>query len=315
MMKINALGNTGIKVSRMCFGSLTIGPLQKNKTLLESREIIAAALDCGVNFFDTADLYNNYDHLRAVIQMQPDAVIATKSYDYTAAGVRSSLNRALTELGRDYVDLYLLHEQESRKTIEGHWEAIEALIAEKQAGKVRAIGISTHRVEGVYGANLFPELDVIHPLLNLTGIGIEDGTAEEMAAAIHQAKKLGKGIYGMKPLGGGNLLSRKRASFEFVLSNTDLDAIAIGVQSVSEVLYNVKKFNGDVIPEDLETAVSSASKTLHISDWCSGCGECVRRCNQRALALIDGKARVDEKKCVLCCYCSAACKDFCIKVI
>ena len=314
-MKINTLGNTGIKVSRMCFGSLTIGPLQKNKTLTESREIIAAALDSGVNFFDTADLYNNYDHLRAAIQMQQDVVIATKSYDYTAVGVRSSLNRALTELGRDYVDLYLLHEQESQKTIEGHWEAIAALIAEKKAGKVRAIGISTHRVEGVYGANLFPELDAIHPLINLTGIGIEDGTVEEMTAAIHEAKNMGKGIYGMKPLGGGNLLSRKQASFEFVLNIAALDAIAIGVQSVDEVLYNVKKFNGEAIPEDLEAAVSSAKKTLHISDWCTGCGECVRRCKQQALSLVDGKARVDEKKCVLCCYCSSACKDFCIKVI
>lgn len=314
-MKSKILGNTGIRVSRMCFGSLTIGPLQKNKTLSESREIIAAALDCGVNFFDTADLYNNYDHLRAAIQIQPDVVIATKSYDYTAVGVQSSLNRALTELGRDYVDLYLLHEQESKKTIEGHWEAIEALIAEKKAGTVRAIGISTHRVEGVYGANLFPELDVIHPLINLTGIGIEDGTAQEMAAAIHEAKKAGKGIYSMKPLGGGNLLSQKQASFEYVLNIADLDAIAIGVQSVNEVLYNVKKFNGETVPDDLEDAVSSAPKKLHISDWCTGCGKCLKRCNQQALALVNGKASVDEKKCVLCCYCSTACKDFCIKVI
>jgi aryl-alcohol dehydrogenase-like predicted oxidoreductase len=226
-----------------------------------------------------------------------------------------SLNRALTELDRDYVDLYLLHEQESQKTIEGHWEAIEALIKQKQAGKVRAIGISTHRVEGVCGANRFAELEVIHPLINLTGIGIEDGTAQEMVVAIHQAKQCGKGIYGMKPLGGGNLLAQKQASFEYVLGLNDLDAIAIGVQSVDEVLYNVKKFNGDVIPAELETAVSSAKKNLHISEWCTGCGACVKRCNQKALTLVNGKASVDEEKCVLCCYCSSACKDFCIKVI
>lgn len=314
-MKINTLGNTGIEVSRMCFGSLTIGPLQKNKTLMESREIIACALELGVNFFDTADLYNNYDHLRQAIKMQRDVVIATKSYDYTAAGLKQSLNRALSELGRDYVDLYLLHEQESQKTIEGHWEAIEELIKQKQAGKVRAIGISTHRVEGVYGANRFSELDVIHPLINLTGIGIEDGTAQEMEMAIQAARQCGKGIYGMKPLGGGNLLAQKQASFEYVLGLKDLDAIAIGVQSVDEVRYNVKKFNGDAISMELETAVAAAKKTLHISDWCTGCGACVRRCNQKALALNNGKASVDEKKCVLCCYCSSACKDFCIKVI
>src|SRR5665647_863516 len=144
-MKMNALGNTGIVVSRMCFGSLTIGPLQKNKTLTESREIIAAAIDLGVDFFDTADLYNNYDHLRSAINIKRDVIISTKSYDYTADGVEKRLHRALKELGRDYVDLYLLHEQESRKTIEGHWEAIEALIKMKDAGKVRAIAVSyTH---------------------------------------------------------------------------------------------------------------------------------------------------------------------------
>ena len=299
----------------MCFGSLTIGPLQKNKTLVESCEIIASALDHGINFFDTADLYSNYDHLHQAIQMQKDVVIATKSYDYTATGLTKSLNRALSELGRDYVDLYLLHEQESQKTIEGHWEAIEALVKQKEAGKVRAIGISTHRVEGVYGANHFSELDVIHPLINLTGIGIEDGTAQEMAVAIHAAKQSGKGIYGMKPLGGGNLLAQKHESFEYVLGLNDLDAIAIGVQSVDEVLYNVKKFNGELISAQLETAVSAAKKRLHISDWCTGCGACVKRCNQTALVLNEGKAQVDEKKCVLCCYCSSACKDFCIKVI
>lgn len=302
-------------VSRMCFGSLTIGPLQKNKTLTESKEIIACALDQGINFFDTADLYNNYDHLSQAIELQRDVVIATKSYDYTAAGVKKSLHRALRELGRDYVDLYLLHEQESSKTIEGHWEAIAALIKLKDEGKVRAIGISTHRVEGVCGANLFPELDVIHPLINLTGIGIEDGTVEEMIAAIHQAKKNGKGIYGMKPLGGGNLLAQKQACFDFVLGLDDLDAIAIGVQSVDEVLYNVKKFNGDSIAPELELAVSGASKALHIDDWCTGCGACVKRCKQQALTLVNEKAEVKHEKCVLCGYCGTACQDFCIKVI
>jgi len=314
-MKMNALGNTGIIVSRMCFGSLTIGPLQKNKTLTESREIIAAALDQGINFFDTADLYNNYDHLRNAIAIKRDVIISTKSYDYTASGVEKRLNRALTELGRDYVDLYLLHEQESRKTIEGHWEAIEALMSLKAAGKVRAIGISTHRVEGVRDAAAFPELDVIHPLINLTGIGIQDGTAAEMVAAIHTAKLAGKGIYGMKPLGGGNLISQKQACFDYILGLSDLDAIAIGVQSVDEVLYNVKKFNGKPISKALESAVLVASKSLQISDWCVGCGECVKHCKQKALTIKAGKAVLNREKCVLCCYCGAYCKEFCIKVI
>ena len=259
-MKENQLGQTGIMVSRMCFGSLTIGPLQKNLSLPESQEIIARALEQGLYFFDTADLYNTYDHLKQAIEIKKDVVIATKSYDYTKEGIDLRLNRALKELNRDYVDLYLLHEQESEKTIEGHWQAIERLLYYKEKGAVRAIGISTHRVEGVLAALSYPEIEVVHPLINLTGIGIEDGGRIEMEAAVWQAHQQGKGLYGMKPLGGGNLLSQKDACFDYVLGLKSLDAIAIGVSSIDEVDYNIKKFNGQTIDEKLAGRVAKSKK-------------------------------------------------------
>ncbi|MEG0074883.1 MAG: aldo/keto reductase [Eubacterium sp.] len=314
-MNYNNLGATGIKVSRLCFGSLTIGPLQKNKTLAESKPILEAALDAGINFFDTADLYNCYGYLHQALQIKKDLVICTKSYDYTAEGVAKSLDRALRELGRDYVDIYMLHEQESRKTFEGHWEAIEYLLKMKEKGVIRAFGISTHRVEGVRDAADFNEIDVVFPLINLTGIGIEDGNRQEMEVAIEKAKKAGKGVFGMKPLGGGNLLSNKAACFEYILSLKTLDSIAFGMQSVDEVNYNVAKINGDLIEEALEERVNAAPKELHISDWCVGCGTCVEHCNQNALKIVNGMAQVDQKKCLTCCYCAAYCPLFCIKVI
>ncbi|MGE4508722.1 MAG: aldo/keto reductase [Eubacteriaceae bacterium] len=314
-MKENQLGKTGIRVSRMCFGSLTIGPLQKNIKLSESRKIIARALEQGVYFFDTADLYNTYDHLSQAIHLKKDVVIATKSYDYTSQGIDLRLSRALKELGRDYVDIYMLHEQESAKTIQGHWEAIERLLYYKKIGAVRAIGISTHRVEGVLATLDYPEIEVVHPLINLTGIGIEDGGVKEMAAAIDLAHQQGKGIYGMKPLGGGNLLAQKQACFDYVLGLESLDAIAIGLQSVDEVDYNIKKFNGQMIDDELEKRVARSEKRLLISDWCRGCGECAAHCSHGAIQIINGQARVDNKRCVLCCYCSAYCPEFCIKVI
>ncbi|MDK2936869.1 MAG: 1-deoxyxylulose-5-phosphate synthase [Eubacteriaceae bacterium] len=314
-MKENQLGKTGIKVSRMCFGSLTIGPLQKNIKLSESRKIIARTLEQGVYFFDTADLYNTYDHLSHAIKIKKDVVIATKSYDYTSEGVDLRLSRALKELGRDYVDIYMLHEQESEKTIEGHWEAIERLLYYKKIGAVRAIGISTHRVEGVLATLNFPEIEVVHPLINLTGIGIEDGGVKEMEAAIALAHQQGKGLYGMKPLGGGNLLAQKKACFDYVLGLKSLDAIAIGVQSVDEVDYNIKKFNGEMIDDELEKRLTQSEKSLMISDWCRGCGQCAAHCSHGAIQIINGQAVVDKERCVLCCYCSAYCHDFCIKVI
>lgn len=314
-MKYNPLGKTGIQVSRLCFGTLTIGPLQKHKTLDESWPIIEAALDVGINFFDTADLYNCYPYIRQALSYKKDLVICTKSYDYSEEGVKKSLNRALRETGRDYIDIYMLHEQESRLTFQGHWEAIAYLLKMKDKGVIRAFGISTHRIEAVRDCLDFEEIEVVFPLINLTGIGIEDGSREEMETAIGNAKKAGKGVFGMKPLGGGNLLAQKEACFDYILGLDTLDSIAFGMQSVDEVHYNAARLNGETIDRALQQRVASAEKKLHISDWCEGCGECVRHCSQHALQLVNGKASVDHKRCLTCCYCAAYCPLFCIKVI
>lgn len=314
-MEIRELGSTGIMVSRMCFGTLTLAPMQKNKSLSESREIFSLAMDLGVNFFDTADLYDNYHQIKQVVELKPDAVICTKSYDYTGSGVRKSLEKCLRSIDRDYVDLYLLHEQESRKTFEGHWEAIEELLKQKDAGKVRAIGISTHRVEGVADSCDYPELEVVFPLINYTGIGIEDGTRADMEAALVKAKASGKGLFGMKPFGGGNLLQDFDQCFDYILSLDALDAIAFGMQSADEVRYNILRMNGEPIPPGLKESVRQAPKRLLISDWCEGCGACVAKCGQKALHIENGMAKVEHSKCLTCGYCAAVCPMFCIKVI
>jgi len=314
-MQYNKLGKTGIEVSRLCMGILTIGPLQKNLSLTESRPIIQAAIDSGINFFDTADLYNSYQYIKQVLEIKPDAVICTKSYDYSAEGVKKSLDRALKETGRDYIDIYMLHEQESRHTFEGHWEAIEYLLKMKQKGVIRAFGISTHRIEAVRDALDFDEIEVIFPIINVTGIGIEDGSREEMEKAIENAKKAGKGVFAMKPLGGGNLLRQKQACFDYILGLKTLDAIAFGMQSVDEVHYDVAKINGEKIDLELEERVKRAQKRVHVSDWCEGCGECERHCGQGAIKVINGKAQVMHAKCLTCGYCAAWCPVFCIKVI
>ena len=105
------------------------------------------------------------------------------------------------------------------------------------------------------------------------------------------------------------------ACFDYILGLETLDAIAFGMQSVDEVRYNAAKINGEPIEAELAKRVAGAKKSLHISDWCEGCGECAAHCSQKALTIIDGKAQVDHSKCLTCCYCAAYCPLFCIKVI
>ena len=315
-MQYRSLGQTGIVVSRLCFGALTIGPLQANLPVREGAAVIRKALESGVNFIDTAELYRTYSYIREALRgFTGDVAICSKCYAYTRQDMQKSVEKALTEMDRDYIDIFMLHEQESALTIKGHWEAYEYLLQAKRKGLIRAAGISTHHVAAVLAAAAVPEIDVIHPLINYAGIGIADGTREDMLAAIRTATSAGKGIYAMKALGGGNLLTRPEKAFDFVLSIPEIDAVAVGMSTVHEVAYNTLLFSGEKIPETLKSAVRRQTRRLHIEEWCRGCGQCAKRCRSGALAVKDGKARVDKDLCVFCGYCAAACPDFCIKVI
>ena len=314
-MEYRCLGKTGIHVSRLCFGSLTIGPLQANLSVSEGARLIELALDQGVNFIDTAALYGTYPHIRqAIAHRQQKPVIASKSYDYTRDGMRESLSRALTDLDVPQVDIFLLHEQESALTLAGHREALEYLLEAKRDGLVRAVGFSCHTVAAVRAAQTMPEIDVVHPLMNMKGIGIKDGTVEDMLAAIASLHQMGIGIFGMKPLGGGHLIQQNWQALKYVLSVPHLDAIAVGMASPEEIELNCKLFAGLPLPEHLQVSLRQKKRQLLVHDWCSGCGSCTTRCPQHALQVQEGQAVVDENLCILCGYCGAHCPDFCLKI-
>lgn len=315
VMKYVELGRTGLRVSRLCFGGLIIGPLQANLDVDSGSEVILRALELGVNFIDTAELYGTYAHIReAVKKFGKKVVIATKSYAYTKEGAEQSLEKARKELDTDIIDIFLLHEQESRHTLRGHREALEYFLSAKEKGLIKAVGVSTHNIEVVDACAEMEEIDVIHPIVNMKGIGIGDGTIEDMLAAIQKAYAAGKGIYSMKPLGGGNLLNSVKESLEYVLNIPYIHSIAVGMQTREEVVYNVSMFNGDSIQEDIIDALRKQNRSLHIDYWCEGCGRCAERCSHQAISVIDGKARVNREKCVLCGYCGPACPVFAIKI-
>lgn len=314
-MQYVKLGNTALEVSKLCFGGLIIGPLQANLPVGQGADVILKAIELGVNFIDTAELYGTYPHIRQAIKRSKDRpIVATKSYAYTAESARESLERARKELDIDVVDIFLLHEQESRLTLKGHREALEYYISAKQKGLIKAVGVSTHNIEVVDACAGMPQIDVIHPIINRKGVGIGDGTIDQMLAAVKKAFDCGKGIYGMKPLGGGNLLSSFTESMKFVLSIPYIHSIAVGMQSVEEVIMNVSIFNGEEVPGYIADLLRNKKKRLHIDYWCEGCGKCAERCGQGALEMVGGKAAAKHEKCVLCGYCGSVCPQFAIKI-
>lgn len=292
-----------------------MGPLQVNLPVDQGADIIVKAMELGVNFIDTAELYGTYAHIKeAIRRLGKKPVVASKSYAYDRDGAMKSIEKARREMDIDVIDIFLMHEQESRLTLRGHREAFEYYIEAREKGLIKAVGVSTHNIEVVEACADMDGVDVIHPLINKKGIGIGDGTADQMVAAIKKAYEAGKGIYGMKPLGGGNLISNYNESMDFVLGLPYLHSIAVGMQSVEEVIMNVAVFNGEEVPREILDRLGNRKRKLHIDYWCEGCGQCVERCKQGALEVKNGKIQVNQEKCVLCSYCSTACPVFAIKV-
>ena len=309
------LGLWGPEVSEVCFGSLAISPLQGRVTEEEGTSVLKYALEHGVNWIDTAEIYDNYAQIEAAIKGHGDVRIVSKSYSVTASEMRRSLEKARSALKRETLDFFLLHEQESALTLKGHQGAWEELLRAKEKGIVRWIGISTHAVAGVRAGALQPGLDVIHPILNYQGLGIIDGTLNDMLDALAFAAELGIGIYAMKVFGGGHLSRDPEKAVAFVRSIQGVQAMALGMSSREEVDYNLLLLAEQVIPQDLREKVKHQERRLYIADWCQGCGRCLEVCPQGALHLEEMVAVVDPEACVLCGYCGRVCAHFCLKIV
>jgi aryl-alcohol dehydrogenase-like predicted oxidoreductase len=317
-MEYVTLGKSGLRVSRLCFGTLTVGPLQANLPVEEGARVLAHGFERGINFADTAQYYRNYAYLRRAMEYsgKKELVISTKTYAYTRQMAMSAFDEARKALDRDYIDIFMLHEQESIHTLRGHMEALEFLLEMREKGFIRAVGVSMHHIAAVDGVcDINRDIDVIHPIYNLSGLGIADGTKEDMLSAMKRAKKAKIGIFSMKPLGGGHLFTQAGAAFDFVLDNGVVDAVAVGMQTTDEVEANIGYFEKRKFSDKATERLSQRKRGLHIESHCTGCGKCAERCSQKAIIIKNGQAICDKTKCVLCGYCAPVCDSFAIKVL
>src|SRR3954469_19678982 len=153
------LGNTGLKVSRLCLGTMTYGTSKWRPWVLdenESRPFIKRAIEHGINFFDTADMYSRGVSEEVVGRALRDfaprdqVVIATKAFYAMGDGPNDrglsrkhlfeAIDASLRRLGVDYVDLYQIHRFDFETPID---ETLEALHDIVKSGKARYIGASS----------------------------------------------------------------------------------------------------------------------------------------------------------------------------
>ncbi len=218
------LGSSGLKVSRICLGCMSFGggadwmlPEQP------SFAIVRKALDLGINFFDTANVYSEGESeqilgraLRAFAVKREDVVIATKLFHPMGSGpnqrglsrkhVLQAIDASLQRLGLDYVDLYQIHRFDRETPIE---ETLEALTDVIKAGKVRYIGAST------MAAYQFAKLLYRADQLRLARfISMQNNYSllyrEEEREMIPLCREEGVGLIPYSPIGGGLLAGSRR---------------------------------------------------------------------------------------------------------
>lgn len=311
------LGNTGIEVTRLCFGTLPFGPLQKNVSVEEAGEFIAYGLDNGINFIDTAQMYGTYPHIkRALEKTKIRPVIASKSTADSYEGMEKAVLEALEAMGIDYIDIFHLHAARVQPDVfELRKGALQCLQDYKKKGIVKAVGISTHNVKAVEAAAFREDIDIVFPLLNKIGRGILEGTVKDMEKAAALCSENGKGVYLMKVIGGGTMIDDFNSSLEYAMNLSGNYPMAIGMVSKEEVVYNIKYFNGD---KDLEGIIKTRNKKSMkvIKGMCVGCGKCIETCHSGALSFDEtGKSYIDHSKCIQCGYCVSVCPEFCIRMI
>jgi predicted aldo/keto reductase-like oxidoreductase len=315
-LKYNALGKTGIPVSELCFGTLVMGPLQANLDISIGQHLLERAFDLGITLFDTAHLYKTYPYfLDLPHHKKQKMVISSKSYAYTYEDMQKHIEQGLKAIGRDYFDIFMLHEQESVMTLKGHNEALRAMKDAKKAGKIRAIGVSTHTVTLVRDILLHPEFEVVHPIFNKASHGLREGNIEDMMEAVENLYQAGTGIIVMKPLGGGRLYQDFLDSLQFTHRFPYKHSVAVGVKNEVEIEVNIAIFE-DRYTDSMLTKLSLKEKKLfYRRDLCALCEECLQFCHFNVITLGVDTIVFDLDKCVSCGYCIAHCPNMAIRVL
>src|SRR5580700_11605789 len=218
------LGSSGLRVSRICLGCMSFGS-GADWMLPEAASfaIVRRALDLGINFFDTADVYSGGESerilgkaLKAFGVKRDDAVVATKVFQAVGPGpnqrglsrkhILESIDGSLTRLGMDYVDLYQIHRFDRDTPIEETLEALTDLI---RMGKVRYIGASTMAAYQL--AKMLFRADQLH-LARF--ISMQNNYSllyrEEEREMIPLCREEGVGLIPYSPIGGGLLAGSRR---------------------------------------------------------------------------------------------------------
>jgi aryl-alcohol dehydrogenase-like predicted oxidoreductase len=240
------LGNTGIEMSRMAMGTGTHGfGGASNQTrqlgIKGVADMLRAAFDDGINFWETADQYGSHPHVGEALKKvrREEVVILTKTNSNSYESIKKDLDRFRKELGTDYMDIILLHAVTDPQWNQKMKGAMEALAEAKEAGIIRAHGVSCHSIGALEAAADEPWVDVDLARFNPGGARM-DADVPTVTKVLTRMKENGKAIIGMKVYGCGQLLDKKDECLQFQTGTGLTDAFTMGLESI-EQLKDIQK--------------------------------------------------------------------------
>jgi hypothetical protein len=211
-------GHTGLVVSRLCLGTGHFKNAYPDPE--EGGRFLAGALEAGVTFWDTAEGYGSHPHVGAAFKQvaRSGVVLQTKTSAKSYEDARDRIEAALRDVGTDYLDVMFLHGVNSPRDLAEREGALRAMVEAKRAGKIRAVGCSTHIYTGpvMEAVTACAEIEIILATVNKGGIMLEGSIVDpdpsaprvpaepRMDAHIEQVRaafEAGKGISIMKIIG------------------------------------------------------------------------------------------------------------------
>jgi aryl-alcohol dehydrogenase-like predicted oxidoreductase len=242
------LGGTGLSIAPIGFGGFKIGRNEKTKyptaydlpSESDVGRLLDGLLEIGINYIDTAPAYGLSEERigRCLAERRQDFVLATKvgetfvdgvsKYDFTAEGLQASVERSLSRLRTDAIDVLLLHSDGRDLWIQNETDAVDVLRELKGRGLVRAIGLSGKTVEGARQALSWADVLMVE-------YHIEDRSHESV---IRQAAERGVGVVVKKGLASGHL--RAEEAVRFVLANPHVASLVVGGLNLEHFRENLR---------------------------------------------------------------------------
>lgn len=246
-MELRALGATGLNVSPLGLGTVKIGRDQQVKyptgfTIPDDaavRALFDLAWDLGINVLDTAPAYGNSEQrLGQLLPRKNDWIIVGKvgeifengqsSFDFSAEFTRRSVERSLKRLGRDYIDMVLVHSDGDDMRIIREEAVCDTLQELKHEGLIRAVGMSTKTVDG--GLWCVENMDVVMATYN-------HAYTDELPV-LQRAVQLNKGVLIKKGLQSGHAQSVEDA-LRFVFAQPAVHSVIVGTINPAHLRDNV----------------------------------------------------------------------------